>query len=58
MDQAGVEDAAPAASRKIDSNAYKLWHEKPAGKFCLGFSVFAIAEVLVYGTLHWIFPLI
>lgn len=58
MDQIGTGEGAAATARKIDRDAYKLWHEKPAGKFCLGFSVFVIAEILVYGTLHWIFPLI
>lgn len=58
MNQGSVEDHASATAREIDRDKYKLWYEKPAGKFCLGFSVFVIAEVLVYGTLHWIFPLI
>jgi hypothetical protein len=34
------------------------WYEKPAGKFCLGFCVLVLAEILVFVTLHWIFPLI
>ncbi|AGG89412.1 MULTISPECIES: hypothetical protein [Rhodanobacter] len=45
-------DAGPA------KGSYKLWIEKPVGKFCLGFMVFVAAEVLVLGTLHWIFHFI
>ncbi len=38
--------------------SYKLWIERPAGKFCVGFLVFVFAEVLVLVTLHWIFHII
>ncbi|WEN13555.1 hypothetical protein PY254_09795 [Rhodanobacter sp. AS-Z3] len=58
MDQVSNESHAITDVQKIDADKYKLWHEKPVGKFCLGFSVFVMAEILVYGTLHWIFPLI
>lgn len=47
-----------AKQASIDRENYKLWHERPVGKFCMGFAVFVTAEFLVYGTLHWIFPLI
>ena len=58
MGHAGTEDVSIAKTAVIDGDKYKMWHEKPAGKFCLGFAVFVLAEILVYGTLHWIFPLI
>ncbi|MEO8858203.1 MAG: hypothetical protein ABI343_14575 [Burkholderiaceae bacterium] len=58
MAQASTEERATAGARKVEVDTYKLWHEKPVGKFCLGFFVFVMAEILVYGTLHWIFPLI
>lgn len=58
MEQVSTEHVIPAAAAKGDDDKYKLWHEKPVGKFCLGFCVFVTAEILVYGTLHWIFPLI
>ncbi len=45
-------DAGPA------KGSYKLWHEKPVGKFCVGFMVFVAAEVLVGITLHWIFHIV
>jgi hypothetical protein len=38
MDQTSTEERAAAGTRKIDVDTYKLWHEKPVGKFCLGFS--------------------
>jgi heme/copper-type cytochrome/quinol oxidase subunit 3 len=58
MDHAGTDEVTAARAATLDDDAYQRWHEKPAGKFVLGFSVFVLAEVLVYGTLHWIFPLI
>ncbi|MGH8157351.1 MAG: hypothetical protein ACREPQ_04485 [Rhodanobacter sp.] len=37
---------------------HRFWNEGPAVKFCVGFGVFVLAEVIVYVTLHWIFPII
>lgn len=58
MNQVSSTGRVTAGPRKLEADRYKLWHEKPVGKFCLGFAVFVMAEILVYGTLHWIFPLI
>ena len=35
-----------------------FWNEGPVVKFCVGFCVFVLAEVIVYVTMHWIFSFI
>ncbi|MBQ4853913.1 hypothetical protein IMW82_04425 [Rhodanobacter sp. B2A1Ga4] len=55
---AGTDANGHVAAGTALEDTYKLWHEKPVGKFCLGFAVFVTAEILVYVTLHWIFPII
>lgn len=66
MDAANVEEGGATGHSAGGANfaagpakgSYKLWIEKPVGRFCVGFFVFVFAEVLVLVTLHWIFHII
>lgn len=49
-----AEDNAAAKQRML----HRFWNEGPVVKFCVGFCMFVLAEVIVYVTLHWIFPII
>lgn len=61
MDTGNVEsvdttgESAGKAARKL---AHRFWNEKPATRFCVGFVVFVVAEVIVYVTIHWLIPII
>lgn len=52
-------DAARAAAKKAGRRmTQEFWNEKPAMKFCVGFVVFVIAEIIVYVTIHWLIPIV
>lgn len=54
MDTIEAEGDATATQKML----HRFWNEGPVVKFCVGFCVFVLAEVIVYVTLHWIFPII
>ena len=56
MSMAKVEDRAAATTPGKRSRPF--WNEGPVVKFCVGFCVFVLAEVIVYVTMHWIFSFI
>lgn len=52
-------DAAQRAARKTERlPVHDFWNEKPATKFCVGFVVFVVAEIIVYVTIHWLIPIV
>lgn len=56
MSLAKAEDRAAATAPKKVSRPF--WNEGPVVKFCVGFCVFVLAEVIVYVTMHCIFSFI
>ncbi len=61
MDTRNAEDlnvAERPAARTGSRLTHEFWNEKPATKFCVGFVVFVVAEVIVYVTIHWLIPII
>ncbi|HEY1588155.1 MAG TPA: hypothetical protein VGG00_00380 [Rhodanobacter sp.] len=53
MSMAKAEDHIAVATPKKISHPF--WNEGPVVKFCVGFCVFVLAEVIVYVTMHCIF---
>lgn len=51
-----IETEGDAAAKQ--EMLHRFWNEGPVVKFCVGFCVFVLAEVVVYVTLHCIFSFI
>lgn len=57
-------DGSPKAAGKANCSDRSwrerkiFWIEQPARRFVVYFCVLVAAESLVYGTVHWLFPLL